>query len=43
MVNVDFRVRTQDSDNALATKELNNFSSFMRVQCIAPSRQRPKN
>ena len=43
MVNVDFRVRAKGSDSALATKELNNFSSFMRVQCIAPSRQRPKN
>jgi type II secretory pathway pseudopilin PulG len=43
MVNVDFRVRASGSDNALANKELNNFSSFMRVQCMAASRQRPKN
>lgn len=43
LVNVDFRVRAKDSDNALATKELNGFSGFMRVQCMAPSRQRPKN
>lgn len=43
LVNVDFRVRAKGSDNALATKELNGFSGFMRVQCMAPSRQRPKN
>ena len=43
LVNVDFRVRAKGSDYALATKELNGFSGFMRVQCMAPSRQRPKN
>jgi len=43
LVNIDFRVRTVGFENALAAKELNTFSGFMRVQCMVPSRQRPKN
>ncbi|MCE9610730.1 MAG: prepilin-type N-terminal cleavage/methylation domain-containing protein [Chthoniobacter sp.] len=43
LVNIDFRVRTAGFENALAAKESNTFSGFMRVQCMVPSRQRPKN
>ena len=43
LLNVDFRVRASGFENVLAKKEASSFSNYMRVQCMIPSRQRPKN
>lgn len=43
LLNIDFRERSIGFDNVTANQEINSFSSYMRVQCIQASRQRPRN
>lgn len=43
LLNIDFRVRAVGFDLVMNGKEVNGFSSYMRVQSMVPSRQRPKN
>jgi len=43
LLSIDFRVRTAAFDQVMMGKEINDFSSYMRVQGVVPSRQRPKN
>ncbi len=43
LLNIDFRVRASGFENVLQNKEVSSFSNYMRVQCMIPSRQRPKN
>lgn len=42
LLNVDFRVRATGFDNVLASKEVNGFSGYMRVQSMIPTRNRPQ-
>ncbi len=43
LVNIDFRVRATGFDTVMLNKEINSFSSYMRVQSMIPSRERPRN
>ncbi|MES2572160.1 MAG: hypothetical protein V4710_19145, partial [Verrucomicrobiota bacterium] len=43
LVNLDFRIRAGGFEKVLANKEVNDFSTFVRVQTVLTSRLRPRN
>jgi hypothetical protein len=43
LLNLDFRIRATGFEKVLSNKEINDFSNFVRIQTVIPSRLRPRN
>ncbi|MDB6152051.1 MAG: hypothetical protein JWL90_504 [Chthoniobacteraceae bacterium] len=43
LLNLDFRIRATGFEKVLSNKEVNDFSNFVRINTVIPSRLRPKN